>query len=57
MCHSLKFHIDSKNAYDLDKKNQERGLRNDKQQNDEDDGGLKVEFDKYEPQNQEIDFD
>lgn len=51
MCHSLKFHIDSKNAYDLDKKNQERGLRNDKQQNDEDDGGLKVEFDKYEPQN------
>lgn len=38
MCHSLKFHIDSQNAFSLDKKNQERKLRND----DDDDGGLKV---------------
>lgn len=57
MCHSLKFHIDSRNAYDLDKKNQQRGLRKEMVNDDEDDGGLKVQFDKYEPQNDEINFD
>lgn len=36
MCHSLKFHIDSQNAFSLDKKNQDRKVR------DDDDGGLKV---------------
>ncbi len=57
MCHSLKFHIDSRNAYDLDKKNQQRGLRKEMVNDDEDDGGLKVQFDKYEPQNDQINFD
>ena len=42
MCHRLKFHIDSENAYNLDKKNQERKGR----EQDEDDGGLKVEYSK-----------
>ena len=40
MCHSLKFHIDSQNAYNLDKKNQQRKGR----QEDQDDGGLKIEY-------------
>ena len=57
MCHSLKFHVDSRNAYDLDKKNQQRGLRKEMVNDDEDDGGLKVQFDKYEPQNDQINFD
>ncbi len=57
MCHSLKFHIDSRNAYDLEKKNQQRGLRKEMVNDDEDDGGLKVQFDKYEPQNDQINFD
>lgn len=57
MCHNLKFHIDSQNAYDLDKKNQERILRKDKGNDEEDDGGLKVEYGDYEPQNGEINFD
>ena len=46
MCHNLKFHIDSQNDYNFDKKNQERKGQ------DEDDGGLKVEFEKYEQQNE-----
>lgn len=41
MCHRLKFHIDSENAYNLDKKNQER-----KGRQEVDDGGLKVEYSK-----------
>lgn len=40
MCHRLKFHIDSENAYNLDRKNQERKGRAE----DIDDGGLKVEY-------------
>lgn len=40
MCHNLKFHIDSQNAYNFNKNKIGR--------QEEDDGGLKVEFDKYE---------
>ena len=51
MCHRLKFHIDSENAYNLDRKNQER-----KGRDDMDDGGLKVEFERIEEQ-EELDFE
>lgn len=53
MCHNLKFHIDSHNAYNLDKKNQERKGRTD----DNDDGGLKVEYEHYNASNEEIDLE
>lgn len=49
MCHNLKFHIDSQNAYNFDKHNQQR-----KNRNDLDDGGLKVEYEKLKPDNEQI---
>lgn len=42
MSHKLKFQIDSQNAYNVDKNNQQ--MRN---RMDDDDGGLKVEMDNY----------
>ena len=42
MCHRLKFHIDSENAYSLDRRNQERAGMNEKTSYED---GLKVEYD------------
>lgn len=53
MTHKLKFHIDSENAYNLDRKNQERVNQNEKANYDD---GLKVEGSLY-AQNDEIDLD
>jgi hypothetical protein len=44
MNHKLKFHIDSENAYNLDRKNQERVNQNEKANYDD---GLKVEGSLY----------
>lgn len=53
MKHQLKFHIDSENAYKLDEKKRLVHEVNDNL----DDGGLKIEVDRNEPDNAEFNVD